>query len=56
MGSLREDDRLHRAMERRAELSARRQHAMGLLLERREELSGVSPMADFLGEAVRWSA
>ena len=49
-------DRVDRTLERRAMLRSR--HARGLtrLMDEREDLRGVHALADFVDDAVRWTA
>lgn len=50
------DDTVDRSLERRAALRDR--HAQGLtrLMEQRADLRGVHALADFVDDAVRWTA
>lgn len=50
------DDTVDRSLERRAVLRSR--HAQGLtrLMEERNDLRGVHALADFVDDAVRWTA
>jgi hypothetical protein len=50
------DDTVDRSLERRAAL--RNRHAQGLtqLMEQRTDLRGVHALADFVDDAVRWTA
>jgi hypothetical protein len=51
-----QDDTVDRTLERRAAL--RNRHAQGLtrLMEQRTDLRGVHALADFVDDAVRWTA
>ena len=49
-----DENTMDRAIERRRELADRNVSAVVQLLERRQELRGVYPMADLLADNVGW--
>ncbi len=51
-----EPDAVDRRLERRAALRARHAQRVTRLMEDREDLRGVHALADFVDDAVRWTA
>jgi hypothetical protein len=51
-----DDTTIDRRLERRAALRNRHAHGVTRLMEEREDLRGVLPLADFVDDAVRWTA
>lgn len=52
----RDADALDPGVERRITLRVRHSQALTSLMEQRDDLRGVLPLADFVDDAVRWSA
>lgn len=50
------DHTLEQRQMRQQRRQARNSRGLSNLLQQREELSGVSPVADFVVESVRWTA
>jgi hypothetical protein len=49
-------ERFERILAQRAELKTRHSHRLTALMEARADLRGVHALADFVDDAVRWSA
>lgn len=50
------DIRVDRAVAQRYKLQNRHAHRLSRLMDEREDLRGVLPLADFVDEALRWTA
>jgi hypothetical protein len=50
------DRDLDRRREQRDELRSRHSHALSSLMAQRDDLRGVHDLADFVDDALRWSA
>lgn len=51
-----EHDGVDRSLERRAALRTRHAQSLTRLMEQRDDLRGVHALADFVDDAVRWTA
>jgi hypothetical protein len=51
-----QDDTVDRSLERRAALRARHVQRLTRLMDQRSDLRGVHALADFVDDAVRWTA
>ena len=49
-------DTVNRTLERRADLRSRHAQRLARLMEERADLRGVHALADFVDDAVRWTA
>ncbi|TQK69152.1 MULTISPECIES: hypothetical protein [unclassified Nocardioides] len=49
-------DAVDRSLARRAALRDRHAHGLSRLMDERTDLRGVHPLADFVDDAIRWSA
>ncbi len=50
------DPRIDRAVAQRHKLKSRHANALSKLMDEREDLRGVLPLADLVDEALRWTA
>lgn len=50
------DRDIERIREQRSQLVTRHSHALATLMEERGDLRGVHALADFVDDAIRWSA
>lgn len=50
------DQRIDRAVAQRHKLKTRHANALSRLMDEREDLRGVLPLADLVDEALRWTA
>ena len=50
------DQRIDRAVAQRNKLKSRHAEALSKLMDERDDLRGVLPLADFVDESLRWTA
>lgn len=50
------DQRIDRAVAQRIKLKSRHAVALSKLMDERDDLRGVLPLADFVDESLRWTA
>jgi hypothetical protein len=56
MEETKQTDKVDRSLERRAALRNRHAQGVARLMEQRADLRGVHALADFVDDAVRWTA